>query len=114
MHDQIYFGGIDHTSARLARLRRRLTALLRLRPQSGEAHLALAEHLYCGYLDYDRARAELQLAREALPNEPRVFELTSYIDRRQGRWDESLQNLKRALELDPRNVDYLQQIARSL
>ena len=26
---------------------------------SGEAHLALAWHLYWGYLDYDRARAEL-------------------------------------------------------
>ena len=90
-----------------------IDAALRLRPDSGEGHLALAEHLYCGYLDYERARAELAIAHDTLPNEPRVFELASYIDRRQGRWDESLQNLERALQLDPRNTYYLQQIARS-
>jgi tetratricopeptide (TPR) repeat protein len=113
VHDQIYLGGVDHTSSRLAKAQAAIDTALRLRPDSGEAHLALADHLYCGYLDYDRARAELQIARETLPNEPRVFELTSYIDRRQGHWDESLRNIQRALDLDPRNVDYLQQIARS-
>jgi len=113
VHDQIYLAGVDHTPSRLAQAQAAIDAALRLRPESGEAHLALADHLYCGYLDYERARAELSIAREALPNEPRVFELTSYIDRRQGRWDESLRNIQRALELDPRNVDYLQQIVRS-
>lgn len=112
-HDQIYLGGIDHTTARLDLARKAVDAALSLRPESGEAHLALAEHLYCGYLDYDRARAELASAGKLLPNEPRVFELTSYIDRRQGRWPESLNNLERALELDPRNSYYLQQLARS-
>ena len=112
-HDQIYLAGIDHTPARLALAQKAVDAALSLRPESGEAHLALAEHLYCGYLDYDRAREELAIARQVLPNEPRVFELLGYIDRRQSRWTESLQNLERALELDPRNSYYLQQIARS-
>ena len=114
VHDQIYLAGLDHTPSRLGLAREAIDAALRLRPDSGEGHLALAEHLYCGYLDYERARAELAIAHDTLPNEPRVFELTSYIDRRQGRWDESLQNLERALQLDPRNGYYLQQIARSL
>ena len=113
VHDQIYFGGVDHTPSRLAQARAAIDSALRLRPESGEAHLALADHFYCGYLDYERARTELQVARESLPNEPRVFELTSYIDRRQGRWDESLRNMQRALDLDPHNLSYLQQIARS-
>ena len=112
-HDQIYLAGIDHTPARLALAQKAVDAALSLRPEAGEAHLALAEHLYCGYLDYDRARQELAIARQELPNEPRVFELLGYIDRRQSRWTESLQNLERALELDPRNSYYLQQIARS-
>ncbi len=112
-HDQIYLAGIDHTPARLASARKAVDAALSLKPESGEAHLALAEYLYCGYLDYDRARAELVIAGKVLPNEPRVFELTGYIDRRQSRWSESLNNLQRALELDPRNSYYLQQIARS-
>ena len=91
-HDQIYLAGIDHTPARLTLAKKAVDAALSLRPESGEAHLALAEYLYCGYLDYDRARDELVIARNALPNEPRVFELTSYIDRRQSRWTESLDN----------------------
>ena len=113
VHDQIYLAGLDHTPSRLGLARGAIDAALGLRPDSGEGHLALADHLYCGYLDYERARAELAIARDTLPNESRVFELTSYIDRRQGRWDESLLNLKRALELDPRSLDYAQQLARS-
>jgi tetratricopeptide (TPR) repeat protein len=57
--------------------------------------------------------AELEVARQTLPNDPRVVEFKGYIQRRQGRWKESLQNLKRAIELDPRNVRTLQQTAQS-
>jgi tetratricopeptide (TPR) repeat protein len=58
------------------------------------------------------ALAELERARQALPNDSRVFELTGYIQRRQpGRYEESTRTLERAIELDPRNVVLLQQIA---
>src|SRR5438067_3276638 len=112
-HDVLYFVGTDHTAARLAMADAAIESLSRLRPNSGEAHLALANHLYFGHYDYDRARKELSLAQTSLPNEPAAFELAGYIDRRQGRWAESTKNLERAVELDPRNVFFLQQIARS-
>jgi TolB-like protein/Tfp pilus assembly protein PilF len=110
-HDLIYFVGTDHTPARLALANTAIQTALRLRPNSGEAHLAVAEHLYRGYRDHDGALAELTLARSALPNEPLVFELTGFITRRQGRWEESTTDLKRALELDPRNLFFLQQLS---
>ena len=112
-HDQFYFSGIDHTPARLSLADAAIESLTRLRPSSGEAHLALARHLYWGYLDYDRARRELSLALQSLPNESIVFVLAGYIDRRQGRWTESTKNLERAVELDPRNANVLQQLANS-
>jgi serine/threonine-protein kinase len=112
-HDLIYFVGTDHTPARLAMADAAIQALVRLRPNSGEAHLAVAKHLYWGYLDYNRAREELSLARQTLPNDPWPSLLAGYIDRRQGRWDESTKNLERAGELDPRNPGVLQQIAKS-
>jgi TolB-like protein/Tfp pilus assembly protein PilF len=112
-HDQFYFGGIDHTAARLAMADAAIQSLTRLRPNSGEAHLALAKHLYWGYLDYDRAREELKLAQKSLPNEPLVFEILGFIDRRQGRWAESTKNLERAIELDPKNGLFLKQLADS-
>jgi TolB-like protein/Flp pilus assembly protein TadD len=110
-HDRIYILGIDHTPARLALAEASIQNSMRLRPNSGEAHLALAAHVYSGYLDYDRARHELALAGIALRNEPLVFELTGYIDRRQNRWEDCIANLERALALDPRNFFILQQIA---
>jgi TolB-like protein len=112
-HDQLYFAGIDHTPARLAMADAAIQSLTRLRPNSGEAHLALAKHLYWGYLDYDHAREELKLAQQSLPNEPLVFEILGFIDRRQGRWAESTKNLERAIELDPQNSGFLKQLADS-
>jgi tetratricopeptide (TPR) repeat protein len=56
---------------------------------------------------------EIALAQRALPNNSEIFELTGYIDRRQGLWNESARSLQRALELDPRNFFMLQQIATS-
>ena len=46
-----------------------------------------------------------------VPNNPQIFELKGYIQRRQGKQQEALQNLERAVDLDPRNVLTLQQIA---
>ena len=112
-HDQLYFLGHDHTTARLALAEAAIQAAFRLRPNAGEAHLARAENLYRGYLDYDGALAELEVARHTLPNDSQLFELKGYIQRRQGRWEESTQNLERAADLDPRNLSTLQQIAIS-
>jgi serine/threonine protein kinase/Tfp pilus assembly protein PilF len=112
-HDQLFFAGIGHTPARLAMADAAIQSLTRLLPNSGEAHLALAKHLYWGYLDYDHAREELKLAQKSLPNEPLIFEILGFIDRRQGRWAESTKNLKRAIELDPQNRDFLKQLADS-
>jgi serine/threonine-protein kinase len=112
-YDQFYFGGIDHTPARLAMADAAIQSLTRLRPNSGEVHLALAKHLYWGYLDYDHAREELRLAQKSLPNDPLSFEILGFIDRRQGRWAESTKNLERAIELDPQNRGFLKQLADS-
>ena len=112
-HDNLYLLGYDHAPARRALADVAVQNALRLSPDSGEAHLANAEHLYRGYLDYDRALAELEIARRSAPNDPRISELTGYIDRRQGRSENGLRNLQKALELDPRNLYILQQISLS-
>jgi Tfp pilus assembly protein PilF len=102
-HDDIYFLELDHTAGRLELAKSAIDTAFRLKPDSGEAHLALAGHYYWGYLDYDRARDELALAQRTLPNNSRLFFITSFIDRRQGRWADSVRNLERASELDPQN-----------
>ena len=111
-HDQLYFSGLDHTPARLAAAEAAVEKAFRIRPNAGEAHLARANHLYNGYLDYDGALAELEIARRSLPNDARIFSLMGYIQRRQGRWEEAIRSLERAIELDPRNVKRLDQARR--
>ena len=109
-HDRLYLLGIDHTPSRLTLADTAVKNALRLGPDSGDAHLALAQHLYSN-LDYDAARAEIGVAHRTLPNNPRIFELSGFIERRQGRWEESTRNFERALDLDPRNVPTLQNFA---
>jgi len=109
-HGLLYVFGLDHSPARLEMAHQAVEAALRLRPDSAEAHLAQAQHLYWGYRDYSRAREELAIAQRALPNEPLTFVLAGYIARRQGRFDEAIEHFKRAADLDPRNVGTLQQL----
>jgi serine/threonine-protein kinase len=110
-HDHLYSLNLDHTSTRLALAEAAIQAAFRLRPDAGEAHLAHAENLYRGYQDYRGALAELEIARETLPNDARVFQLMGFIQRRQGRWQEATQILERAVEVDPANTYTLQQMA---
>ena len=84
-----------------------IDSAFRLRPDSGEAHLALAFHLYSGYSDYGRARVELTLAQQSLPNNPQVYELAGSLDSNQRRYADAIHNLERACDLDPRNLPYL-------
>jgi TolB-like protein/Tfp pilus assembly protein PilF len=112
-HGAVYFVGFDHTPARLAQAESAVQAASRLQPDSGDTHLARAQNLYWGYLDYDGALAELEVAGQGLPNDPRVVELKGYIERRQGRWDECITDFKRAIELDPQNILTLQQTAQT-
>src|SRR5881392_3895745 len=103
-HDALYFFGDDHTSARLALAEAALQAASRLRPDAGETRLARGQNLYWAYGDYDGALAEVEVARQTLRNDPRIFDLTGLIQRRQGRWEESTRNLERSVELNPRDI----------
>jgi tetratricopeptide (TPR) repeat protein len=111
VHSVAYFRGHDHTPARLDLAKAALDGAMRLQPDAGEIHLALANYYYHGFRDYKRARSELAIAKQTLPNNPDVFLYTGLIDRREGHWEEATRNMERALELDPRNFFILQQLA---
>ena len=111
VHGALYWTGHDHTPARLDLANAAVQTALRFQPEAGEAHRALATYYYYGFRDYARARSELAIARRSLPNDAEVFLYTGLIDRREGHWEDSTRNIERALELDPRNLFILQQLA---
>jgi TolB-like protein/Tfp pilus assembly protein PilF len=112
-HDQLYFFGYDHRPARLASAEAAIQQAFRIRPNAARAHYVRAYHLYNGYLNYDGALAELEIARRSLPNDSDIFFLIGCIQRRQGRWEESTRNFERIFELNPRSVNTLYNIAGS-
>jgi TolB-like protein/tetratricopeptide (TPR) repeat protein/tRNA A-37 threonylcarbamoyl transferase component Bud32 len=103
-HGRLYSWGVDHTPARLALADAAVEAAFRLRPDAGEAHLARGENLLRSHLDPDGAIAELDIAHRTLPNDSRIFELSALIQTRNGKYEESVRNLERALQLDSRNL----------
>jgi TolB-like protein/Tfp pilus assembly protein PilF len=88
---------------------------LRLRPDLPEPHLALARYYWYTASQvggpaeqvayYDRARDELTVARQKLPNNPEALFLGASIGRHQNRWEASLADLERANAFDPRNTE---------
>ena len=83
----------------------------RVAPNLAEVHLAYAEHLYYCYRDYERLRPELELAKQGLPNSSEVLSLEGSIARRQGRFEEAVERLTAALQVDPTSLQLIKQLA---
>ncbi len=88
-----------------------LAKAVRLQPNSGEVHLAQANRFYDLTENREEAIQELALARRALPNSAEVEELASYLARDLRHWDEAVNHLERAAQLEPRNVNVLFDLA---
>jgi serine/threonine-protein kinase len=112
-HGQLYTVWDDHTPARLAAAEAALQRAIEIRPNAAETHLARGAHLYRAFRGYKGALSELEAARAGLPNDPRILELTGYILRRQGKYEEGMQALEQAVALDPRNPYTLTQLSFS-
>jgi Predicted integral membrane protein len=78
-----------------------LQAARRLAPEAGEMHLAEARFFYWGKRDYDHALESLEKAARSSPNSADIFRFTALVERRLGRWAESIRHELRAVELDP-------------
>ncbi|HEV3391926.1 MAG TPA: adenylate/guanylate cyclase domain-containing protein [Chthoniobacterales bacterium] len=110
-HIDLYWGGFDHTAARLELARAAIERAAAINPDAGDVHAMHANYAYKAFRDYDGARAELELARKTLPNDAVVYALIASIDRRQGHWAESAQNWERCVSLDPRNFRFVVETA---
>ena len=103
-HSELYWFGYDKTRSRLAKGKAAVDRALQLRPELGDAHLALGYHYYYGYRDYERAKRELAIAARATPNDAEVWDGLAAVSRREGKWDDAVANFERARQLDPHNA----------
>jgi TolB-like protein/Flp pilus assembly protein TadD len=103
----------DPVPARREKARLNADEALRLQPDLPEGHLALGFSYYYGDRDYERALAEFDIARRGLPNESQAYFAIGSIQRRQGKWAESIANLEKAAALDPKDGSVLLNLAFS-
>jgi TolB-like protein/Tfp pilus assembly protein PilF len=102
-NDLLYFFDLDPTPDRILLAEAAMKAALRIRPDSAEAHFAMADFLFRCHRDYDGALKELAIARPGLPNDTAFFILSGYINRRRNNWAQAEQDFSTAVALDPRN-----------
>jgi TolB-like protein/Tfp pilus assembly protein PilF len=88
----------------LAELRKTVDRALAIAPNLAEAHIALGMFHYFAHRDYDRALVEFARGIQLQPNNAQALEFSGYVHRRQGKWSQSLIELQKALEQDPRNA----------
>ena len=91
-------------NATAAQARQVIDTALRLRPDRGEPHLALAHYFFI-LNRFSEVRHELEIALRLLPNDAEATFLAGRLDRHENRWDDALVKARRAGALDPHN-DY--------
>jgi TolB-like protein/Flp pilus assembly protein TadD len=114
LNAELYWFGHDRSRARLTNAKTAADVALRLQPDLGDAHLALAFFYYYGYRDYTRARSEIEIAQVATPNDAEVWDGAGAVARRDGRWNEAIANFEKARHLDPRNFSVISNLAETL
>jgi TolB-like protein/Tfp pilus assembly protein PilF len=101
----------DSTDDRKARMKTEAEKALQLRPGLGEGHLALGLYYYWAATNYEKALEEFAVAAKALPNDSDIGYFAAAIRRRQGRWNDNLDLLKKTQTIDPVNANVAEEIA---
>jgi TolB-like protein/Tfp pilus assembly protein PilF len=87
--------------------RRSVERLRELDPGGADALFAEGVYQYYARADYESALEALQQARSIRPNDPEIMQHVGWVLRRLGRWDEAIDLLDRAIQLDPRNASLI-------
>ena len=101
----------ERTPERREKARTLAERALQLQPDLPEAHLAMGFSLYYGDNDFEAALKEFEIAQRGLPNEAEGYLALGAIQRRLGKWSESIASLEKAASLNPKDSWVLQNLA---
>jgi tetratricopeptide (TPR) repeat protein len=101
MQNYIY-GAFDHHAARLAEARSNAEEALRVDPNCGQAHMALAQSMQHADENPDAIKREVAMAVRLLPNDGYIALAAAILQDRMGWLDESAASFERAIVLNPR------------
>ncbi|MCH7620007.1 MAG: tetratricopeptide repeat protein, partial [Candidatus Marinimicrobia bacterium] len=106
-------GGWDRTDERLAKAKRVIDKASEIDPEHPDVQLAKGYYYYWGYRNYDEALKYLLPAFEKQPNNSDVSIAIGYVYRREGKWDDAIEHMKRAVDLDPRSYGKTQNLTQT-
>lgn len=105
LHGTLYwFGNLDATPARRARVEAALEAAQRLAPDAPETHLARGSYEYTCRNDWEQALVEYRKAEAGLPNDAQLIYRMGIAHRRLGQFQEAQRRLERAVGLNPSDL----------
>ncbi len=93
------FGSGEAASAKHA-----LDRAVELAPDAIATHEAFGWYYYYGSRDYTNALEHFELVRSREPNNVDALSRIGFIQRRLGKWDETLEAIAQAIELDPQSA----------
>ena len=105
-YQQEYWWNTDNQEA-LEKAEAAIERARELQPALPELHLVRANIRYHGYLDYEGALANLELAEQAMPGSADVYEWRGNVLRHMKDFPGALTAYERALQLDPRDLDLI-------
>jgi TolB-like protein len=106
----VYWFG-DRSADQRGRVEQAARRAVGLAPDLAEAHIAMGYYHYWGRLDYAPALEEFATATKLEPSNAEAFYVSGLVFRREGKWDQAAASFKHAVELDPRSVENLSELA---
>ena len=104
------FNAIDLNTYTAESVKQAADRAMALAPDAGESWIAQGSYRYRILRDFNSAFAAYEEARKRLPNSALVYEYRGFVLRRLGRWQEAEASYKKAIELDPLDVQLLTSI----
>ncbi len=101
----------DRSADERGRVEQAARRAVALAPDLAEAHIAMGYYHYWGRLDYAPALEEFATATKLAPSNAEAFYVSGLVFRREGKWDQAAASFKHAVELDPRSLQNLFELA---
>jgi serine/threonine protein kinase/tetratricopeptide (TPR) repeat protein len=113
-HLQMYHEGVDASKERLSSAKRAIDIALQLKPDLPKARWSLGFYHYYGFRDYEKALVEFTKAAKGAPNDAEIVAASAFVERRQGKFEDSIEHFKQVIALDPRTPDRFMEVGSIL
>ena len=112
-YNLLYWFKFDPSPSLLAESKNAVDAAIRIDPELPEAYILLGLYYYHGFLDYEKALEQFEIASELAPDHWGISFYSALCLRRMGKWQESVIQFEKALKVNPRDLRVIDNMAET-